>query len=369
MCSSDLNTPNTIFVAMLTEDMHLSSPEPDERFEVKISGPEEEIRLIESMDLIGKYSIDEDFESGERLELEDVHFVCGDKPLDERVKIAWKKGNQPHITLERTDEVSIVLTPAHLPVEDGELDPRFEFHPDGIAFNLPTIVIRGPAAQIGLLNQDQLDLLVDSSSDRVALFKPVTLGVEDRKTRTQRLFLSEHLEALGLQLSDETQVDAELAVLPTSWDLDTIEIELPLVDLSGTKGTRPTGWNLVSVLKAEFSIQTKAVIPTTESPDTQSFKERRAAVRRFVKENLIVFVDVRGFDADGPDDTTTAKVQWFWPPRDWRELLAEEIGPMAQEATVEVLLKTPPDGEVLLMKSAEASEAATGTIDESAAPK
>jgi hypothetical protein len=92
-------------------------------------------------------------------------------------------------------------------------------------------------------------------------------------------------------------------------------------------------------------------------------------VRRFVKENLIVFVDVRGFDADGPDETTTAKVQWFWPPRDWRELLAEEIGPMAQEATVEVLLKTPLDGEVLLMKSAEASEAATGTIDESAAPK
>ena len=56
------------------------------------------------------------------------------------------------------------------------------------------------------------------------------------------------------------------------------------------------------------------------------------------------------------DEARTATVQWFWPPRGWRELLEEEIGPVAEEARVEVLLES--DIEVLLIKASEESASA-----------
>ena len=118
--------------------------------------------------------------------------------------------------------------------------------------------------------------------------------------------------------------------------------------------------------EAEFGIQTKAVIPATESPDTKSFLERRTVIRRFVKENLIVFVDVSRLETKDEESSTTATVQWFWPPPDWRTLLAEEIGPLAEQASVEVQLKTPNEGELLLLKVTQAPEASSesGADDE-----
>jgi hypothetical protein len=146
-------------------------------------------------------------------------------------------------------------------------------------------------------------------------------------------------------------------IAPTDWDLDTVITEIPIVNLSETAGPQEDSWELSSVRQAEFGIQTKAVIPATESPDTKSFLERRAAIRRFVQENLIVFVDVSRLETKDDEDSTTATVQWFWPPPDWRTLLAEEIGPLAEQATVEVRLKTPIEGELLLLKVSPAPQA------------
>ena len=129
-----------------------------------------------------------------------------------------------------------------------------------------------------------------------------------------------------------------------------------MVNLASTAGARPGDWTLpFAAQKSVFGIKTEAVIPTTESPDSQSYLERRATVRRFVEENLKVFVDVSRVDKEGAG---TAPVQWFWPPRGWRELLEEEIGPMAEEARVEVLLES--DSEVLLIKANEESPAELG---------
>ena len=363
-------TPNTIYVQMLPNDFRLNSSVTDRLYEVEISGPTEEIRLIESRELIGTWGVGEDFKSGNRLEIEDVRFVCGDKPLDDRVKIKWKKGNQPHIDLEATNEVSISLSPSHVPILKNELDSHFEIN-DQITFNIPKVVVQGPAAQVELLENDALDLRVESPSDILALFEPVSLDAEDRPPHSKKnLSLSQHLVDRGLQLADGTQAVAEVEIVPVNWNLDTIEVELPLVHLTPSSESDTIRWSLVSELKAEFDIQTKAVIPSTESSATQSFKERRAAVRRFVKEHLIVLVDVSELDTEGPDETTTATVKWFWPPPgDWRTLLEEEIGPMKEQATVEVLLKSPIDGKVLLKKISEAHELSSEPIEEDNSPR
>ncbi len=346
-------TPNTI-VLTLPDDTHLSSAVSDAEYEVKIEGPEEEIRLLESKDLTGSWTIGEDFKSGERLEIKDVKFVCGGELIDKRVKILWVKGKQPHIDLERTDEHSIILTSMHVPVRDDELDPKFEFSSEETTFSIPSVVLRGPAAQIELLKSGELDLEAESPSDEVALFKPVTLGEEDRKPKAELLELSEHLEELDLQLTKGMQVEARLMIAPTNWDLDTVTTDIPIVNLSRTAGTQQDIWELSSVRQAEFGIQTKAVIPATESPDTKSFLERRTAIRRFVQKHLIVFVDVSRLEIKDGEDSTMATVQWFWPPPDWRALLAEEIGPLAEQASVEVQLKTPEEGELLLLKVSRA---------------
>jgi diadenylate cyclase len=343
------STPNTI-VLTLPDDTHLSSAVSDAEYEVKIEGPEEEIRLLESKELTGTWTLSEDFKSGERLEIKEVKFACGGEPIDKRVKILWVKGKQPHIDLERTDEHSIILSSMHVPVRDDELDPRFEFSSEETTFSIPSVVLRGPAAQIELLKSGELDLEAESPSDEVALFKPVPLGEEDRKPRDQPLFLSEHLEELDLQLAEGTLVEARLMIAPTNWDLDKVTTDIPIVNLSETAGTQQDIWELSSVRQAEFGIQTKAVIPAMESPDTKSFLERRTAIRRFVQKHLIVFVDVSRLEIKDGEDSTTATVQWFWPPRDWRALLAEEIGPLAEQASVEIQLKTPETGELLLLK-------------------
>ena len=335
-------SPGTILALMPTDDTHIRTPGPDERLKVQISGPREEIDRITSLGLGGSYSIDESFTDTEiGLAIEDVRFVCGGEQLDARVRFAWADDRLPVISLERTASQRIDLSPEHLQVNDDALDARFEFHLDRTVFRPTTVFVDGPAAQIGLLRNGELQLG----------FAPITLGPEDRKSRIVRLSLLEELLASGLRITDEAPAEAELEITATSRDLGQLEIELPIVNLTSTSGARPEGWTLpFAAQKAVFGIKTEAVIPTTESPDSQSYQERRAAVRRFVEENLRVFVDISKVDSD---EARTAAVQWFWPPRGWRELLEEEIGPVAEEARVEVLLES--DREVLLIKANEES--------------
>jgi diadenylate cyclase len=338
-------SPGTILALMPTDDTHLRTPGPDERLKVQISGPREEIDRITSLGLGGSYSIDEGFTDSELgLAIEDVRFVCGGEQLDARVRFAWADDRLPVISLERTASQRIDLSPEHLQVNDDALDARFEFHLDRTVFRPTTVFVDGPAAQISLLRNGELQLG----------FAPITLGPADRKSRVVRLALLEELLASGLRLTDEAPAEAELEITATSRDLGQLEIELPLVNLTSTSGARPEGWTLpFAAQKSVFGIKTEAVIPTTESPDSQSYQERRAAVRRFVEENLRVFVDISKVDSD---EARTATVQWFWPPRGWRELLEEEIGPVAEEARVEVLLES--DIEVLLIKASEESASA-----------
>jgi len=361
-------SPDTIFVLMLPDDTHLSSAVSDAGYEVRIEGPEEEIRLLESKELTGTWSISDDFKSGGRLDIRDVNFVCGGEPLDERVSITWVKGSQPYIDLERTDEHTVVLSPMHVPVRDDELDPRFEFSSEETTFTLPSVVLRGPAAEIALLKSGELDLETESPTDELALFKPIVLGKEDRKPRNQLLSLSDQLEELDLQLAEDTQVEARLMIAPTDWNLDTVTMDIPLVNLSESADPNGDRWELSSLRQAEFGIQTKAVIPATESPDTKSFLERRTVIRRFVKEHLVVFVDVSRLESVEGEDSTTATIQWFWPPADWRSLLAEEIGSLAEQASVEVELKTPTGGELLLLKVNPQPEVAADASPEAGEP-
>jgi hypothetical protein len=329
---------------MPTDDTHLRTPSPDERIKVLISGPRAEIDRITSLGLGGSYTIEEGFKASELgLAIEDVRFVCGGEQLDVRVRIVWADDRLPVLNLERTASQRIDLSPQHLVVNDEALDPRFEYHLDRTVFRPTAVFVDGPAAQIQLLRNGELHLG----------FAPITLGPEDRKSRVVRLSLLDELTANGLRLTDEAPAEAELEITATSRDLGQLEIELPLVNLASTAGALPGDWTLpFAAQKSVFGIKTEAVIPTTESPDSQSYLERRATVRRFVEEHLKVFVDISRVDSEGAG---TAPVQWFWPPRGWRELLEEEIGPMAEEARVEVLLES--DSEVLLIRASEESPA------------
>jgi diadenylate cyclase len=337
-------SPGTILALMPTDDTHLRTPSPDERIKVLISGPRAEIDRITSLGLGGSYTIEEGFKASELgLAIEDVRFVCGGEQLDVRVRIVWADDRLPVLSLERTASQRIDLSPQHLVVNDEALDPRFEFHLDRTVFRPTAVFVDGPAAQIQLLRNGELHLG----------FAPITLGPEDRKSRVVRLSLLDELTANGLRLTDEAPAEAELEITATSRDLGQLEIELPLVNLASTAGALPGDWTLpFAAQKSVFGIKTEAVIPTTESPDSQSYLERRATVRRFVEEHLKVFVDISRVDSEGAG---TAPVQWFWPPRGWRELLEEEIGPMAEEARVEVLLES--DSEVLLIRASEESPA------------
>jgi len=335
-------TPGTILARMPTDDTHLRTPGPDERLKVRISGPREEVDRITSLGLGGSYSIDDDFTDGELgLAIEDVRFVCGGEQLDVRVRVVWADERSPVISLERTASERVSLSPEHVVVNDEALDPRFEFDLERTDFRPTTIFVEGPAAQIDLLGNGELPLN----------FEPVVLTAEDRGPRVVRLLLSNDLTSLGLRLTAEGPVEAELEISPTSRDLGQLEIELPLVDLSSTTGDRPTRWSIpFAAQKSVFGIGTEAVIPASESTDSQSYQERRVAVRRFVEENLRVFVDISEVEEEG---ASTASLQWYWPPRDWRELLEEEIGPIAEEARVEVTLES--DREVLLIQTPEES--------------
>lgn len=360
--------PNSIRLDLGSEDFHLRSPDQDMHFDVHISGPEEAIRLVESKALTGEWSKDDEFENGDPLEIADVSFFCGRDALDKRVRITWKKGHQPHITWDPTIAFSITLAPEHVPVQLTNWDPRLEFRADETTFSLSKVELRGPRAQIARLERAQregsdeepLDTRVESDSDHVALFQLVPL---DASTTKQRLTLSQHLLDLGLVISAETPIEAEFTISATTWDMGTIEVELPLVDLSPTIASHAMPWELSSTLKAEFSIQTRAIMSSTEGPDSASSQEQRAAVRRFVREHLIVFVDTSSLAADETAATTTARVQWFWPPREWRTLLEAEIGEVLPKASVKLILKEPMDGNVLLLKSTPPTEVPTDSTD------
>ena len=67
---------------------------------------------------------------------------------------------------------------------------------------------------------------------------------------------------------------------------------------------------------ARFTIQTQGLIPVGADPSSPALIERFAAIRRFVEENLHVYVDVSELEPGG--DTSSVRV-YYSLTKDWKD--------------------------------------------------
>jgi len=95
---------------------------------------------------------------------------------------------------------------------------------------------------------------------------------------------------------------------------------------------------------ARFAVTTLGLIPQDADPASPAMIERFGTLRRFVEENLRVFVDVAELAPDG--EGRTVRVRWAWR-RAWSES-TEGVSAAARDAHQELDVLLVSDSEVLL---------------------
>jgi diadenylate cyclase len=314
--------------------------DPDQDFWVSVTGTRREIEELRGA-VRGTLRIDQEGWEGGPIAVEDVrweHPVGG-------LRYAWKD-RVPELSARRFERRAFQLSSEHLSIDTDDLNPRFRLLTGELSFEpSASVEISGPI--------DELERLGGSLALEL---EPLAVSPQDRSELRRRVQLHPELRARELALVGE--VVAVVPIVPVERDIGTIDQEIALVCLDPGRTAELERWALPAHARtARFSIRTLGLIPQGGDPASPAMIERFGIIRRFVQENLRVFVDVAELDAAG--ESRTASVRWIWR-RSWRESpgLAElASSPGAEE--LDVLLES--EDEILLeprfAKSARAANA------------
>jgi hypothetical protein len=189
------------------------------------------------------------------------------------------------------------------------------------------------------------------------LIEPITLGERDRSDRRLRIRLDERAAREGFALDDPPEV--VIPILPVRWEVDNVEKEIVLVSLDESRRMEVERWRLpVHAQTARFTIETSGLIPINADPGSPALLERFNTIRRFVEENLKVYVDVSELPPKG--EGRSVPVRWTWR-KEWRESLESlglDRGTLGDREELNVRLES--ERVVLLEESTAASDESSG---------
>jgi hypothetical protein len=114
-----------------------------------------------------------------------------------------------------------------------------------------------------------------------------------------------------------TEVAVVVPIHPVAREIGTVNLEIAQVCFDPRRMGELERWELPAHAQtARFSITTLGLIPEDADPTSPAMIERFGLLRRFVEENLRVFVDVSELAPDG--EGRSVRVRWTWR-RTWQE--------------------------------------------------
>lgn len=260
---------------------------------------------------------------------------------------AWKAGVTPELVARRFEKRPFRLREEDLEIETSAMNPRLQLLRERLRFEPGAAVeIHGPTYELDRLGvETELEL------------EPLAIMPEDREELRRRVQLHPDLRARGLSLAGE--VMAVAPIVPVAREIGTLSMDIALVSLDPDRSGEIERWSLPAQSQsARFAVTTLGLIPQDADPASPAMIERFGTLRRYVAENLRVFVDVSELAPGG--EGRSARVRWTWR-EPWRAARAEGREPAHEELGVELLS----DAEVLLEPRPERSlRAGSGPLRE-----
>jgi diadenylate cyclase len=246
------------------------------------------------------------------------------------LQYAWKAGVTPTVTARRFEKRPFRLEPGMLDIDERGMNPRLQLRRERLRFEpSPSVEISGP--------KNELDKL---GADLTLALEPLEVSGEERDELRRRVQLHSSLRARGLALAGE--VVAVVPIVPVAREIGMLSVDIALVSLDPARAADLERWALPPQSQsARFAITTLGLIPQDADPASPAMIERFGALRRFVEENLCVFVDVSELDPSG--EGRSARVRWTWR-QSWTA--ANVSGALASQEQLDVVLVSDP--EVLL---------------------
>jgi hypothetical protein len=217
-----------------------------------------------------------------------------------------------------------------LEIDERGMNPRLQLRRVRLRFEpSPSVEISGP--------KNELDKL---GADLALALEPLAVSGEERDELRRRVLLHPGLRGRGLALVGE--VVAVVPIVPVAREIGMLSLDIALVSLDPARAADVERWALPPQSQsARFAITTLGLIPQDADPASPAMIERFGTLRRFVEENLCVFVDVSELDRGG--EGRSARVRWTWRQA-WNA--ANVSGAMASQEQLDVVLLSDP--EVLL---------------------
>lgn len=327
-----------ILVVLPGESQIQVSPEPSQLFPIEVEGSRAQLETIE-VGLRGVLEVSSPDWRGGALDLDDVQWENRGLGLSYR----WKPERAPALEVEEfgTRELPLVFSAEML--DDSALDPRYEVRWEEVQFSpAAQVTVRGPTSSL-----EELGTSIPLHLRRVVL-KP-----ENHSDLSVRLRLTEPLLDRRFSLIDEPPVEMVVPILPTRREAGGVSREIALICLDPERAGELARWQLPAHGQlARFTIETSGLIPVNADPGSPAVVERFNAIRRFVEENLMVFVDLSDLPPAG--EGRTVPVRWSWR-RDWRQSLdslgldTAQVGDRAEldvrlDSETEILLETEEPG-------------------------
>lgn len=318
---------NEVLVLLASDEDHLVESEDENTSSVAVRGTRRQLEELQST-VRGVLRIDiEDWEGGP-VETRDIQW------MDEGgLEYSWKTGSSPQLLVQSFERRSFRLVPEELRIVTSAMNPRLQLLRERLRFEpSASVEIHGPTTELGRLGEN-LTLLLE----------PLTVLPEDREELRRRVNLPASLRDKDLRL--ETEVVAVAPIVPVAREIGTLSLDIALVCLDPGRVSELERWSLPPQShSARFSIHTLGLIPQGADPASPAMIERFGSLRRYVEENLRVFVDVAELAPDV--EGRSARVRWTWR-QPWRESPeALRSGARGDHEELDVVLVS--DDEVLL---------------------
>ena len=336
-----------ILVVLPQENQVQVSPSPQNLFEVEVEGSRGQIDEV-GVTLRGVLEIRSPDWTGGFLDLDRVSWenrVVG-------ISYRWKAEVPPDLRIEEFGTKELTLEPKSISF-DGELDAHYERYE--VSFTpSPKVTVRGPQSLLARLGEDELKL------------ESIVLSPEDRTTLTQRVRLSTELIENRFSLVGEPPAEVIVPIHPASRELGAVEKEIALVDLRPGQTDELRRWRLPTHGQiARFTILTSGLIPAKEAPGSRIFVEKSGVIRKFVEDNLRVFVDLSDLHPEG--EGQTVPVRWTWRRSSEELLRSLNIARSDTEEREPVEVRLDSETEILLeentIEPAEGTENTTSPAD------
>ena len=224
---------------------------------------------------------------------------------DGGLEYAWKAAVTPDLLVRRFEKRPFRLAAETLEIDTSAMNPRLQLLRERLHFEpSASVEVHGPTSEL------------DKLGDDLALaLEPVAVASEDKDELRRPVHLHPSLRARGLALVGETIAVAP--IVPVAREIGTLSLDIALVCLDPARAGELERWSLPPQSQtARFALTTLGLIPQDADPASPAMIERFGTLRRFVEDNLRVFVDVAELAPDGVG--RTVRVRWTWR-KTWSE--------------------------------------------------